>query len=67
LIIPIVRTAMVALRRDPVSLVLSFVVPIAFFSIFAVVFGGQHDTVPRSTSLWSMKTRATLAAARQRP
>jgi ABC-2 type transport system permease protein len=47
LIIPIVRTAIVALRRDRVSLVLSFVVPIAFFSIFAVIFGGQHDTVPR--------------------
>jgi ABC-2 type transport system permease protein len=47
LIIPIVRTALVALRRDRVSLVLSFVVPIAFFSIFAVVFAGQHDTVPK--------------------
>jgi ABC-2 type transport system permease protein len=47
LIIPIVRTAMVALRRDRVSLVLSFVVPIAFFSIFAMVWAGQHDTVPK--------------------
>jgi ABC-2 type transport system permease protein len=47
LIIPIVRTALVALRRDRVSLVLSFVVPIAFFTIFAVVFGEQHDTVPK--------------------
>jgi ABC-2 type transport system permease protein len=45
--IPIVRTALVALRRDRVSLVLSFVVPIAFFSIFAVIFGGQRDTVPK--------------------
>ncbi|HEY1902023.1 MAG TPA: ABC transporter permease [Terracidiphilus sp.] len=47
MIAPIVRTAMLALRRDRVSLVLSFVVPIAFFSIFAVIFGGQHDTVPK--------------------
>jgi ABC-2 type transport system permease protein len=47
LIVPIVRTALVSLRRDRVSFVLSFVVPIAFFSIFAVIFGGQHDTVPR--------------------
>jgi ABC-2 type transport system permease protein len=47
LITPIIRTAIIALRRDRVSLVLSFVVPIAFFSIFAVIFGGQHDTVPR--------------------
>ncbi len=47
MIIPIVRTALLALRRDRVSLVLSFVVPIAFFSIFAVVFAGQRDTVPK--------------------
>jgi ABC-2 type transport system permease protein len=47
LITPIVRTAIIALRRDRVSLVLSFVVPIAFFSIFAVIFGGQQDSVPR--------------------
>jgi ABC-2 type transport system permease protein len=47
LIFPIVRTAIVALRRDRGSLVLSFVVPIAFFTIFAVIFGGQHDTVPK--------------------
>ncbi len=47
MIIPIVRTALLALRRDRVSLVLSFVVPIAFFSIFAAVFGSQRDTVPK--------------------
>lgn len=45
--IPIVRTALLALRRDRVALVLSFVVPIAFFSIFAAVFGSQRDTVPK--------------------
>jgi ABC-2 type transport system permease protein len=47
LISPIVRTAILALRRDRGSMVLSFVVPIAFFSIFAVIFGGQHDTTPK--------------------
>ncbi len=47
MIVPIVRTALVSLRRDRVSFVLSFVVPIAFFSIFAVIFGGRRDTVPR--------------------
>lgn len=47
MIIPVIRTALLALRRDRVSMVLSFVVPIAFFSIFAVIFGGQHDTVPK--------------------
>lgn len=43
----IVRTALTALRRDRASLALSFVLPIAFFTIFALVFGGQHDTIHR--------------------
>lgn len=43
----IVRTAITGLRRDRAALALSFVLPIAFFSIFAMVFGGQHDTIPR--------------------
>jgi ABC-2 type transport system permease protein len=47
LILPIARTALVALRRDRASLALSFVLPIAFFSIFAVIFGSRHDTVPK--------------------
>jgi len=47
LISPIIRTAMIALRRDRAALALSFVLPIAFFSIFAVIFGGQHDTVQK--------------------
>jgi ABC-2 type transport system permease protein len=34
------RIGWLALRRDPVALVLTVVLPIAFFSIFAVVFGG---------------------------
>lgn len=32
-----------ALRRDRGALALSFVLPIAFFSIFAVIFGGQKS------------------------
>jgi ABC-2 type transport system permease protein len=44
-IFAIARTALVALRRDRASLALSFVLPIAFFSIFATIFGGRHDTV----------------------
>lgn len=38
---------MTGLRRDRAALALSFVLPIAFFSIFAMVFGGQNDTIPR--------------------
>ena len=40
MILPIVRTAITALRRDRAALALSFILPISFFSIFAVVFGG---------------------------
>jgi ABC-2 type transport system permease protein len=47
LILPIVRTALTGLRRDRASLALSFVLPVAFFSIFAVIFGGAHDTIPQ--------------------
>lgn len=47
MIIPIVRTAIVSLRRDRAALALSFVLPIAFFTIFAVIFGGQHDSTAK--------------------
>ncbi|MGA9527512.1 MAG: ABC transporter permease [Terriglobales bacterium] len=43
----IVRTALVSLRRDRGALALSFILPIAFFSIFAVIFGGHRDTTPK--------------------
>jgi ABC-2 type transport system permease protein len=49
LIIPIIRTAMVSLQRDRAALALSFILPITFFSIFAVIFGGRRDTVPKIT------------------
>jgi len=45
--ISIVRTAMVSLRRDRGALVLSFVLPIVFFSIFATIFGGRKNTTPK--------------------
>ena len=41
------RTAMIALKRDRGALALSFILPVAFFSIFAVIFGGRRDTTPR--------------------
>jgi ABC-2 type transport system permease protein len=47
LILPIVRTGLIALRRDRGAFALSFVLPIAFFSIFAVIFGGHRDSTPR--------------------
>ncbi len=47
MIFPIVRTALIGLRRDRGALALSFILPIAFFSIFAVIFGGQRDHTPK--------------------
>ncbi|HMF90619.1 MAG TPA: ABC transporter permease [Candidatus Angelobacter sp.] len=43
----IVRTALVSLRRDRGALALSFVLPVVFFSIFAVIFGGRRDSTPK--------------------
>jgi linearmycin/streptolysin S transport system permease protein len=49
LIAAIVRTALVSLRRDRGALALSFILPVAFFTIFAVIFGGRRDTTPKIT------------------
>jgi len=43
----IVRTAIVSLRRDSGALALSFILPVVFFSIFAVIFGGRRDSTPK--------------------
>ncbi len=47
MIFAIVRTALVSLRRDKGALALSFILPVVFFSIFAVIFGGRRDTTPK--------------------
>jgi len=38
----VVRTGFLNLRRDRAALILSFIVPIVFFSIFATIFGGSR-------------------------
>ena len=43
----IIQTAFASLRRDKAALALAFILPIGFFTIFAIIFGGMHDTVPR--------------------
>jgi ABC-type Na+ efflux pump permease subunit len=43
MILNVVRTGWMNLRRDRAALVLSFIVPIVFFSIFAAVFGGRGN------------------------
>jgi ABC-2 type transport system permease protein len=47
LIFQVARTALLALRRDRGALVLSFVLPLAFFSIFATIFGRQNEATPK--------------------
>ena len=39
----LLRVGWINLRRDRVAQALTFVLPIVFFSIFALVFGGQRD------------------------
>ena len=42
----IIRNGFRSLRRDRGALILSFILPIAFFSIFGMIFGGmrrRHD------------------------
>ena len=47
MIFDVTRTALIALKRDRGALVLSFVLPVAFFTLFAMIFGGQHDSTPK--------------------
>ncbi|HEX8878507.1 MAG TPA: ABC transporter permease [Candidatus Acidoferrum sp.] len=39
------------MRRDRGALALSFILPVVFFSIFAVIFGGRRNTTPKVTLL----------------
>lgn len=43
----VVRAGWMNLRRDRAALMLSFVVPIVFFSIFAGIFGSQRRSTPK--------------------
>jgi len=47
MIFPIVRSAFVSLKRDRGALALSFILPVVFFSIFAVIFGGRGNSPPK--------------------
>ncbi len=47
MIYAIVLTAIKALRRDRAALALSFMLPVAFFSIFAAIFATQHNSTPK--------------------
>src|SRR5437764_801769 len=49
MIVSVVRAGWLNLRRDRGALMLSFIVPVVFFSIFAGVFGAQRSKTPRVT------------------
>ncbi len=43
----VLRTGWLNLKRDPVAMLLTFVVPLALFSVFAAVFGSMDDAASR--------------------
>ena len=47
MILAVVRTHFARLKRDRAALVLSFVVPVVFFTVFASIFGGARNATPR--------------------
>jgi ABC-2 type transport system permease protein len=49
MIASVVRAGWLNLRRDRAALILSFIVPIVFFSIFAGIFGAQKSKTPKTT------------------
>lgn len=51
MILAVVRAAWAMLRRDRAALALTFVVPVVFFSVFALIFGGQRSAATRKVKL----------------
>lgn len=49
MIAAVIRAGWLNLRRDRAALILSFIVPVVFFSIFAGIFGAQRSKTPRTT------------------
>jgi ABC-2 type transport system permease protein len=47
MILDVVRTGWMNLRRDRAAMMLTFIVPIVFFSIFYGVFGSQRSGMPK--------------------
>ena len=60
----IVRTGFKALRRDRGAFLLSFILPIAFFSIFAVIMGGMGSGSTARVSVLVVDEDGTAVSAR---
>jgi len=57
MIASVVRAGWLNLRRDRAALMLSFIVPIVFFSIFAGIFGAQKSKTPKTTIVIAERAR----------
>ena len=51
MILTLLRVCWLTLKRDRVALLLTFVLPVVFFSIFAVIFGGQGGGGTKAASI----------------
>ena len=60
----IVRTGFKALRRDRGAFLLSFILPIAFFSIFAFIYGGMGASGTARVSVLVVDEDGTAVSAR---
>ena len=47
MILDVIRTGWMNLRRDRAAMLLTFIVPVVFFSIFYGVFGAQRGGTPK--------------------
>jgi ABC-2 type transport system permease protein len=64
MIAAVVRTSWGILRRDRAAMALTFAVPIVFFSIFALIFGGAGDDSTRRVRLIVVDEDGSPRAAR---
>lgn len=70
MILSVLMVSLHRLRHNRVELMLTFIVPIAFFSIFAVIFDGGVGSVPRIKvvavdDVATTQSQAVMAALRQ--
>jgi ABC-2 type transport system permease protein len=63
-ILAVVRAAWAMLRRDRAALALTFVVPVVFFSVFALIFGGQRSSGTRQVKLIAVDEDASERSKR---
>jgi ABC-2 type transport system permease protein len=63
-ILAVVRAAWTMLRRDRAALALTFVVPVVFFSVFALIFGGQRSSGTRRVKLIAVDEDASARSKR---